>query len=175
MRLFHRRTKVENLHLLWQSLIVFVIMFTFMYFLKKVAKADAILSAIGATSIGSSAFLAFVAHDTAMARARRMIWGYLFGLVIGMVCSFTLRIFLHCNDFECAATADGALLFAAAAAFFTMLAMTYFSCEHPPAVGIAIGLVLWDWQWPVLVVVFGAVLTIALLKRFLRPWLLNLL
>lgn len=175
MRLFHRRTKVENLHLLWQSMIVFVIMFSFMFFLKKVAKADAIVSAIGATSIGASAFLAFVAHDTAMARARRMIWGYVFGLVIGTICSTILSIYLHCDDFQCASTADGALLFAAVAAFLTMLAMTFFSCEHPPAVGLAIGLVLWDWHWPVLVVVLGAVFVIAIVKQLLRPWLLNLL
>lgn len=174
MKVFHRRTRKENIHLFWQSILVFLVILAFMYALKKVSIADAIVSAIGATSLGSSAFLAFVAHDTAMARPRRMISGYALGIVVGVFFSLMFRHVTNCNNFDCHSV-NSEVLFAAGAAIVTMWLMAFFSSEHPPAIGIAIGLVLWSWKWPVLVVIMGAVLVIALLRYLLRPWLINLL
>ena len=164
----------ENLHLLWQSSLVFIIIFGFMYMMKHAINADVALGAIGATSLGSSAFLAFVAHDTAMARARRMIFGYLWGILFGALGSGLFHLMMQQHIFS-AIQVDLEVVFAAAVAMLTMLCMTFFSCEHPPAVGIAIGLVLRQWDLSILVVVFVTVLVIALLKSLLRPWLLNLL
>lgn len=174
MKLFHKRTKNENLHMLWQSLLVFAIIFGFMYAMKHALNADDALGAIGATSLGSSAFLAFVAHDTAMARERRMIFGYVLGIFFGALASVIVHYMIHHGILpDC--HSDLRVFFCAAVAMITMLCMTIFSCEHPPAVGIAIGLVLRHWDMPILTIVFVTVMVIAGVKAILRPWLLNLL
>lgn len=174
MNLFHKRTKIENLHLIWQSMIVFVIMFGFMYAAKKFTNADDALGAIGASSLGSSAFLAFVAHDTAMAKARRIISGYVIGVVVGILGSYTLFLVSHCIGFHCL-VGQYDVLIAAATAAVTMITMVLFASEHPPAVGIAIGLVLRQWDFGILILVAITVIIIAVAKSILRPWLKNLL
>jgi len=174
MKLFHRRTKKENVHLLWQSLIVFLIIFGFMYAMKHAIGADVALGAIGATSLGSSAFVAFVAHDTVMARAQNMIFSYLWGILFGVLGTWLLYLTAHQHFFS-GEQVDLEVLMAAVVAMLTMLCMTIFSCEHPPAVGIAIGLVLRHWDMSILCIIFATVLVIAILKLVLRPWLLNLL
>jgi hypothetical protein len=174
MKLFYKRTKEQNIHLIWQSMLVFVIMFGFMYAIKQFTHADTALGAIGATSLGSSAFLAFVAHDTAMARARRMISGYAIGLIVGAIGSFVLITFSHCHNFDCP-TSQLDVLVSAGAAMLCMILMVTLSSEHPPAVGIAIGLILRDWDLTVLILIIATVLVIAIVKGLLRPWLLNLL
>lgn len=174
MKLFHKRTRNENLHMLWQSLLVFAIIFGFMYAMSHALNADDALVAIGATSLGSSAFLAFVAHDTAMARERRMIFGYIFGILLGAIASVIVQYMIH-RGILTHYHSDLRVFFCAAVAMITMLCMTIFSCEHPPAVGMAIGLVLRHWDMPILTIIFVTVMVIAIVKIILRPWLLNLL
>lgn len=174
MKLFHRRTKSQNIHMLWQSLLVFIIIFGFMYVMKHALNADDALGAIGATSLGSSAFLAFVAHDTAMARERRMIFGYVWGIFLGAIGSFIVETLIR-HHILSHYHSDVRVLICALVAMLTMLCMTIFSCEHPPAVGIAIGLVLRHWDMPILTIVFVTVIVIVIIKSILRPWLLNLL
>lgn len=155
-------------------MLVFVIMFTFMYAVKTFTNADTALGAIGATSLGASAFLAFVAHDTAMARSRRMLSGYAIGIIFGGLGSYLLSHFAHCSGFHCA-TDNLDVLISAITAMACMIAMVLLSSEHPPAVGIAIGLVLRDWDYLLLIVVIVTVLVITIVKEILRPKLLNLL
>lgn len=174
MKLFHKRTRTENIHLIWQSFIVFVIMFAFMFAVRYYTSADSTLGAIGATSLGASAFLSFVAHDTAMAQARRMLSAYFIGLIVGISCSLILNLLAHCNGLHCD-HGNRAVFLASVAAFITMIIMLLFSSEHPPAVGIAIGLVLRQWDLSIIVIITLTVLTIALVKGLLRPWLRNLL
>lgn len=174
MNVFYKRTKIENLHLIWQSMIVFVIMFGFMYAVKQFTNADDALGAIGASSLGSSAFLAFVAHDTAMAKARRLISGYVVGVVMGILGSYCLFLVTHCSGFHCL-VGQYDVLIAAGTAAITMIVMVLFAAEHPPAVGIAIGLVLRQWDVSVLLLVGITVVIIAVAKGILQPWLKNLL
>ena len=174
MNVFHKRTRSENLHIIWQSMIVFVIMFGFMYAAKIFTKTDSALGAIGATSLGSSAFLAFVAHDTAMAKARRMIPGYVIGIVMGILGGYVLFLSAHCTGFHCP-VGQLDVLIAAITAAATMVFMVLFACEHPPAVGVAIGLVLRQWDITILLLIVATVVIIAVVKGILRPWLRNLL
>lgn len=174
MKLFHKRTKVENLHLIWQTMVVFVIMFAFMYASKQISGADDALSAIGASSLGASAFLAFVAHDTAMARARRLISGYAIGICVGVAGSYCLFLVGHCTGFHCP-TGQFDVLISAIAAAVTMLLMVLLASEHPPAVGIAIGLVIRHWDFSLVVLIVATVLIIAITKGLLRSKLRNLL
>lgn len=174
MKLNYKRTATQNWHILWQSALVFIVMFGFMYVIKLYTNADETLSAIGATSLGSTAFLSFVAHDTAMARSRRIISGYIIGLVMGVLGSIALLMTVHCQGFHCQ-VANLDVVISAATAMLTMVLMLLLSSEHPPAVGIAIGLVLREWNYPVLFIVAMTVLAIVVLKELLRPWLLNLL
>jgi CBS-domain-containing membrane protein len=174
MKFRYRRTATQNWHILWQSLIVFTVMLGFMFAIKYYTNADEALSAIGATSLGATAFLVFVAHDSAMARSRRIMSSYFIGLVMGVIGSAALEYLGHCEGFHCQ-FANLDVVISALTAMLAMILMLLLSSEHPPAVGIAIGLVLRTWDIPVLLIVAGTVLAIVVLKEVLRPWLLNLL
>jgi hypothetical protein len=171
---FHKRPFKENIHLLWQSSIVFILMTLFLLAMHHLAHADTTLGAIGASSLGSSAFLAFVAHDTVMARAPRMIWGYVLGIIVGVLVSIAVHYVDGCHAEICTLTSTYAVG-AGVAALLLMLLMNMFDCQHPPAIGIAIGVILRGWTWYGLLIVMVFVLWIALLRKVLRPYLINLL
>ena len=170
----HKRPFRENIHLLWQSSLVFVIMALFLLAMHHLANADTTLGAIGATSLGASAFLIFVAHDTVMARASRMIWGYILGIIVGVVISIVVHYVDGCHMEICTLTSSYAIG-AGVAAFILTILMNLFDCQHPPAIGIAIGVILRGWTWPGVLTVIAFVLLIALLRKVLRPYLINLL
>ena len=52
--------------------------------------------------------------------------------------------------------------------------MTLVNAEHPPAAGIAVGLVFHDWDFKTIVFVLSAVGILALIKKLLKPVLKNL-
>lgn len=46
--------------------------------------------------------------------------------------------------------------------------------EHPPAAGMSLSLVLNSWNYETLFFIIGAVLTFALIRRLLKPILVDL-
>jgi hypothetical protein len=171
---FHKRSLRGNLNLLWQSSFVFLVISLFLLAMHFFAHADTTLGIIGATSLASTTFLLFVAHDTVMARIPRMLSGYLLAIIVGAAGSFFLHHQLICDVTYCALTPAFALS-AGFAIFILTLLMNIFDCQHPPAAGLTIGLVLRDWNLEGLIIIGVFILLLALLKKLLRPYLVNLL
>lgn len=132
-----------------------------------------LLGVIGFTSLGSSAFIAFGSHDVITAQTRNMLGGYLISVLAGILCWNVASVIESLDPvlvnyflFE---------FFATLAVGISMFIMTVFDFEHPPAAGLALGLVVEVWSWHALVTILVAVIILALLRRFLRPWMISLM
>lgn len=169
MNVDHLRNPKIALRWIVQCLLVFLIMIIFLFSLGKI---DNVLNtAIGVTSIGSSAFLAFVAHNSPMAKNQRLLGGYLIAFVVGV-------------SMHWLASRYGYLLFsnpvyafwflAALATSISMMIMTLTNLAHAPAAGTSLGIVLVAWTPREMLLVYLAVILIAVIKTVLKPWLINL-
>jgi hypothetical protein len=56
-----------------------------------------------------------------------------------------------------------------------MFVMTAFDAEHPPAAGIALGFVLNEWTFMMVVLVLAGIIVISAVQRILKPRMINLL
>ena len=65
-------------------------------------------------------------------------------------------------------------VFGALAVGIAILLMTLTNTEHAPAAGIALGLVLNEWDYATILFIFAALLFMIALRRFLRPLLIDL-
>ncbi|MAZ40420.1 MAG: hypothetical protein CMF49_09915 [Legionellales bacterium] len=133
--------------------------------------SNIVLGAIGASSLASSIFVAFAMPDSAAAHPKRMVGSYAISIVLGIVCYYFgtyLLIMQNILSFSLTYELVGALAVTA-----TMLCMILFSFEHPPATGLALGLVIEPWQgWTILIIIL-AIIGIATIKTLVSPWLLS--
>ena len=124
-------------------------------------------------SLGASSFIAFAMPEAQVSRPRFLIGGYIVGIIVGTVFFFLSQFLLSANlDIS----EDVALpMLAAAAVGFSIFVMVVFDLEHPPASGLALGLVINEWSIRTLVVVLCGIMLLSGLKSILRPMLKNLL
>lgn len=134
---------------------------------------DALLGAIGASSLGSSFCTVFIVPDSVMTRPRNVLGGYAVGLTMGALCYyfsvFSIWLFPHLPHMV------NEVLFTSLAVGLSLMTMVAVDLEHPPAAGLAIGLVLEPWDQASLIVIIASVIVLSILKRLLRPYLISLL
>ncbi len=118
-------------------------------------------------SLGASCFLAFTSPHAPVSRPRRMIGGYACGAASGALCSLLAK-----GEWLQGVPVDPVLSLALVAGLGVALAMFLMvlrNAEHAPAAGVALGLVIDEWQlWNLLYVMAGiGILTLAkvLLRR----------
>ncbi len=157
---------------IFQTLLVTLITFVVVIALGNVSQA-VILGAIGASSLGASTFISFSMPDSPAAEPWHMIFSYLIGLITGVLFFCICHYFGHIQHLLSADTVFE--VGAALAVGCTMLLMVLLNVEHPPAAGLALGIVLDQWSFWTLVVIFLTAVMITLLKEFLRPWLTPLI
>ena len=134
-----------------------------------------VLWAVGAGALSSSAFIVFTVPSSAVAKSSRLIGGYLIGIITGVLVHLVLvdilsvvSQFLQINSH----------LFWVAAAITVALSMSImlaFKVPHPPAAGVALVLVLDISHYEMVLIIFGAVLILALMKWLLRGYLVDLI
>lgn len=172
MRASELSERKRRLRWLLQCFFMFLTMAAFLFIADEDLHRTAVVSVVGATSLGSTAFLAFVAHRSYMAHSRRIISSYLIAIVIGIafyhfvveIRLLYLPISAHHLIFICAA----------ASAAIAMLAMTLLRVEHAPAAGLALGLVMRYWDLHMLMSLMIFVILIAVIKYWLRDWLVTI-
>lgn len=150
-----------------QSLLAAVMVLAVLVVMKRVMVLNlAILAALGA-----SAFIVFALPRSKESRLKVIVGGYAFGMVIGTLCNLPVRLGLGVGwglaeyvDIACAAVAVG----------LAILVMTVTDTEHPPAVGVAMGLVLGRCDYKAVGVVIVGVGGLCLARRLLRGWLKDL-
>ena len=129
--------------------------------LLSVNKNTAIIASLGAT-----AFIAFGMPNSRSSGTRRLLGGYAVGMIVGGLFSF-VAVGLYAGRFLWIEDLSY-VVFGAFAVGVAILVMTITNTEHPPAAGIALGLVLNDWNYGTIIVIASAILIMAIAKRLLK-------
>lgn len=137
--------------------------FVFLSFLD-VIEHTGLVAALGATT-----FMTFTMPYRVSTRARYIVGGYVVGIIVGVLCSFILQGSLTGYG-DTGLAAMGALAVAVAS-----LLMVTTNTEHPPAAGIALGLVVQPWTYPTVLFVLASVVFLSLAKHYLKPVMIDLL
>lgn len=130
--------------------------------------ATAIIASLGATS-----FIAFTMPHAESCRPRYLLGGYALGITIGSLFKLLwMSPMLSANPFL---SERGDVVFGALAIGCTIFLMVLLNFEHPPACGMALGVVLNEFNLRVLFIVILGVAVLTALKTLLKPMLRNLL
>jgi CBS-domain-containing membrane protein len=174
LKLLNVQFREHWLRFVTQTLMIVVFMFFVMMALifgEKGHQLD-VLTAIGASSLSASAFIVFALPSGAVAQPHRVLVSY----VIAMVCGVSWHFFIPYIGAALPITSGVAACFGSAlAAGCTMLLMAAFDFEHPPAMGLSVGLAMDVWDWWTLCVVLVGILVLCFAKYVFRGWLINLL
>jgi CBS-domain-containing membrane protein len=123
-------------------------------------------------SLGATVFTVFSRPNSYFSRTRTLLGGYCIGIISGVFMHFIYmglinNLGLTNNKFLIAAVA-------AVAVGFAILLMVILNMEHAPAAGIALGLVVNQWDLFTLGFIIVSVAVIAFVKWSLRSFLIDL-
>ena len=124
-------------------------------------------------ALGASACIAFAIPRANVSRTRFLVGGYVMGIAAGVAVSLlhgsaavgALGLEAHHAAILCGGLAVGLAIFL----------MVVTNTEHPPAAGVALGLVLNQWDYRAIVVMLGAIISLCVIKRLLSRFLRNLI
>ena len=130
---------------------------------------DSVFREVMLASFGATAFLVFAMPHLRTSQERSVLGGYIIGIILGV-------IFYHLAAYIYGTTGYGKIfsVMGGVAVGFSLLFMTMTNSEHPPAAGLALGLVLQGYHWASLGIIFVSVAALMLVKRLLKNWLINL-
>lgn len=172
VRLIDRKFQAHPLRYVWQPLLAAVSIMIVLLLVGAVAHTVLI------ASLGASAFIVFTMPTTAAAQPRYLIGGYVVGVGVGALFGLLYGHLFGAAGIGEPGTREELWLvaFAGLAVGLAIFVMVITDTEHPPATGVALGLVVnWQWRWPALLVILLAVVALAVLRSLLRPFLRNLL
>ena len=167
MKLIDIKVKENLWRYLSQCFLAALTIFVILLFLDILNEA-AIIAALGA-----SAFIVFTMPTKYSSEPRRLIGGYIVGVLIG--CSF---YFLSISTEFASLFGNHQLsltIFASLAVGIAMFIMAVTNSEHAPAAGIALGLVLNEWDYVTIIFILGAILWMAGVRKLLKPLLMDLI
>jgi CBS-domain-containing membrane protein len=167
MRLFDKKFR-KNVHrYAFQCILATLTILAVLFFLDVLTEA-AIIAALGA-----SAFVVFAIPNSYSSDSRRLIGGYIVGIIVGIFCYF-ISITIPSNNFF-TNTEMSLIVFGAIAVGISIFIMTVTNTEHPPAAGIALGLVINPWTWLTIVFILCAVIWLSGVRKILKPYLMDLI
>lgn len=124
-------------------------------------------------TLGASSFIIFVMPHSYISMPKQVIGGYILGMISGCLCFFLMTGFSHLLGFVPAkvfVVGLGALAVGA-----PIFLMSVLNIEHPPAVGISLGLVLNQWNHQTIIFILFAIIVMLVVKRLLQPILIDLI
>ncbi len=130
---------------------------------------DTMFKEVMIASFGATAFSVFAMPHMRTSRTRSVIGGYIIGVFLGvgfnlLAAYLNAKLGWHFTYSVMGAVAVG----------LALLMMTMTNSEHPPAAGLALGLVLQGFHLSSLLIIFFSVLALLFIKHLLRGWLINL-
>jgi CBS-domain-containing membrane protein len=164
MRIFDEKLKTNKVRYIFQSFLATLTMLSILLFLD-ILKQTAIIAALGAT-----AFITFTAPKSYASKARPLIGGYIVGIFCGVLCNLIATS--YCKIF-----ADIRILyivFGSLAVGISIFIMVITNTEHPPASGIALGLVINEWTFKTLIFIIVGILFLLLVKTLLKSIIIDL-
>jgi len=123
-------------------------------------------------ALGASAFIVFTMPNMYSSDPRRLVGGYIIGIVVGVIFYFISTsdpakvLLLNENT--------SLIFFGALAVGASILLMTITNTEHAPAAGISLGLVINQWTNITILFILGAILWMAVVRKILKPYLIDL-
>lgn len=144
-----------------QSAIAGIVTMVFLSFLD-ILTYTGLVAALGATT-----FLIFTMPHKVSARPRYVIGGYIMGAVAGVLTSYAFSsggLLPLASVFGLGAVAVG----------LATLLMVTTNTEHPPAAGMALGLVLQPWDYRTVLYVLGCVCFLCLARLALKRFMIDL-
>ncbi len=148
-----------------QSLLASITMFFILTFLDIISHT-AIIASLGAT-----AFIVFTLPHKLSSRLRSVVGGYVVSIIVGCGCSILSRKFFLLNP----SLKIHYVIFGALSVGISLFLMAITDTEHPPAAGMALGLVINTWDYNTLLFIVGAVVVMYSVKRILRPLMVDLI
>ncbi len=134
---------------------------------------DSMANKVLMASLGASCFIAFCVPHKKASSSRFMVGGYIMGIAAGTLCYWLAKTpwpdsmsFLHSHSDE---------IFGGLAIGLAMFGMVVTNTEHPPAASLALGFVLGEWQVLTVVITLVEIVLLCVIKRLLKPILINLL
>lgn len=124
-------------------------------------------------ALGASAFVVFAIPNSYSSDPRRLIGGYLVGIIVGVICYYISVNPLISNFFV--NTKTPLIVFGAIAVGIAIFIMAVTNTEHPPAAGIALGLVINTWGWMTIVFILCAIAWLTIVRKLLKPYLMDLI
>ena len=165
--IFDRKFHFHKWQYVWQcalaALGIFIILLVFNAF-----SNAAIIAALGASS-----FIAFAMPHRRASKPRFLIGGYIVGIASGIICNLALSI--PGLDAVPVINSCTYAVFGALAVGLSMFVMSVSDTEHPPAAGIALGLVLSDLNLRIVILILVGIVLLSLIKQGLRPYMKDLL
>jgi hypothetical protein len=138
----------------------------------------------------SSVFLAFAIPDSHSTDIRPMVGGYLVAILVGAFLSLIYMSALshdilgafgalfglaHISSYGISPYSPAYIAFFAFLAFIiTAFTMATTDTEHAPAVGIAVGMIINPWSIKTIAFLIIGISVLALLKKALEKWMVNL-
>jgi len=124
-------------------------------------------------ALGASVFIAFTMPKRRVARARYLVGGHVIGVVAGVLCHRVSQC--ACWQNISMVPPLSTALFGALSVGLAIFLMVATDREHPPAAGVALGLVLNGYNSRTILVILVGIIVLTLVKRLLRPLLIDLL
>lgn len=130
-------------------------------------------NAVTIAALGSTSFIVFTMPGTKSSNPRFLIGGYIVAITTGSICHFLTTLPFIRNYFASPEVVYP--VFAAVSVGLAIFLMVITNTEHPPAGGVALGLVINDLSFIAIIVVLVGVCSLVGLRALLRPMMINLL
>ena len=130
-------------------------------FLLDVSENTAVIASLGAT-----AFIIFAMPRAKSSDPKRVLGGYLIGILAG--CLFSFLTAEHLSSWMLYDRNLWYIVSGGLAVGVSIFLMVITNAEHPPAAGIALGLVINDWEYRTLLIISAAVVIMSLVRRLLK-------
>ena len=165
--LFDKKFKNNPLKYIFQCFLATLTVLAVLLFLD-VLNETAIITALGA-----SAFIIFVMPTQYSSDPRRLIGGYIVGLIVGFIFYLISTSAVGVNLIENQTTL--LVIFGAISVGFSVFIMAVTNTEHAPAAGIALGLVINNWDYLTIIFIIIAIIWMAGVRLVLKKYLMDLI
>jgi len=164
---FDRRFSKNKLRYLLQCLLATVSAMVVLMVLNTMANKVVI------ASLGASCFIVFCVPHHRASSSRFLIGGYTVGIAAGTLCYWLAGV--PWPDSVSFLQSHSDVIFGGLAIGLAMFLMVVTNTEHPPAASLALGLVLGEWHLLTVAVAMVEIVILCILKKLLKPLLINLL
>ena len=167
MQIFDRKLKKYFPNYILQSLLATIALTIILYF-ENIFTNTAVVASLGATT-----FIIFAMPKYETAQPRRVVGGHIFGIIVGILCSYLYSHIQNENNFFLSHEMLK-IFIPSLSVGLSIFIMSITNTEHPPAAGTALGITIQGWTYSTILVILTTILLLSLFKFLLKSWLKNL-